>query len=158
MPDQHQGSESLTDPIAKPIPVEKQRAMGDVFDRWRINQGWNPWDDTTQDMAIASWVHSLDRENVPAAAYSELYELVLKTRALAIQNGKTIPGFGVELLLAHWTGEHGLRAELRRREVEQGRTLANNAESQCKDCFGSGWKTIMKGDYPGTVKCDHGNS
>jgi hypothetical protein len=63
-----QANESSTADIG--IPVEQQQSMGDVFDRWRLNQGWNPWDDTTQDLAIASWCHTLDREEIPYTAYS----------------------------------------------------------------------------------------
>lgn len=143
------------DRIAKHIPVDKRRAMGDVFDRWRLNQGWNPWDDTTQEMAITSWVHSLDREHVPASAYSELYELTLVRRASALQAGKTIPSFGVELMIACWSGDWGLRAELKQREIDAGRTLGENAESVCQLCLGTGFQSIERYGYQGMVKCDH---
>lgn len=126
--------------------------MGDVFDRWRLNCGWNPWDNKTQMAAIASFVHSLDREGVPASAYSELYERVLQMRAKAIQDGKQIPNFGVDLMLAQWTGEWGLRAQLRQREVEAGRTLAANAESVCQRCSGTGYEIV---EGKGARKCDH---
>jgi len=131
--------------------------MGDVFDRWRLNQGWNPWDNNTQMAAISSFVATLDRENVPAAAYMELYERSIQMRTTAIQNGKSLPNFGAELLLACWNGEHGLRAEMRQREVERGRTLAANAESVCQYCFGSGFRQLDPADYFSPVrKCDHG--
>lgn len=131
--------------------------MGDVFDRWRLNCGWNPWDDRTQMAAIASFVHSLDRESIPATAYSELYERVLGMRAKALQDGKQIPNFGVDLMLSCWTGEWGLRNELRQREIDAARTLPGNAESVCQHCFGTGFKTVRDGAYSNAVKCDHGN-
>lgn len=109
--------------------------MGDVFDRWRLNCGWNPWDDLTQEAAIASFVHSLDRENVPEIYYGELYERVIELRKKALVNGKEIPRFGVELMLACW---HQLRVEIREREIERGRTLTGQAQSQCLDCEGTG--------------------
>ena len=129
--------------------------MGDVFDRWRLNCGWNPWDNKTQMAAIASFVYSLDREQVPASAYSELYERVLKMRAKALQDGKQIPNFGVDLMLAAWTGEWGLKAELKQREIDAGRTLPANAETVCQYCFGSGFRTRQEGVYSVSVKCDH---
>lgn len=116
--------------------------MGDVFDRWRINQGWNPWDNKTQMAAIASFVHTLDAEAVPANAYSQLYERVLKSRVTAIQAGKQLPNFGVELMLAEWLGPYGLKTEWKQREIDGGRTLPSNAESVCQDCFGTGIKII----------------
>ena len=102
--------------------------------------------------AIASFVHTLDREGVPASAYSELYERVLQMRAKAIQDGKQIPNFGVDLMIAQWTGEWGLRNQLRQREVEAGRTLTSNAESRCERCFGSGFEVV---EGKGARRCDH---
>jgi len=148
---------SPTESIAREIPVEKRRAMGDVFDRWRLNCGWNPWDDITQSAAIASFVYTLDREKVPETAYNELYERVLQLRATALQAGKQIPQFGVDLMLSCWDGEHGLRNELRQREIDAGRTLANNAESVCEWCGGSGWATVIKDGLAGVKRCNHGN-
>lgn len=132
--------------------------MGDVLDRWRLNQGWNPWDNTTQEMAIASWCHSLDREQIPFTAYAELYERVLRRRATAISSGRDVPKFGVELLIAEWDGEYGLRNELKRREIDARRTLTGQAKSQCIRCFGTDIETfydengVKLGSRPG---CKH---
>ena len=132
--------------------------MGDVFDRWRLNQGWNPWDNSTQEMAIASWCHTLDLAGVPYSAYSELYERVLQRRASAVSSGKPIPNFGVELMLAEWEGEYGLRAQLREHEIDRGRTLTGNAESQCDSCYGTG-RVLLKDDRGRVIgtgsRCGH---
>lgn len=133
------------------IPRDKMMAMGDVFDRWRLNQGWNPWDNDTQMAAIKSWVHTLDIENIPASAYGPLYERALLRRATAINQGRTIPTFGVELMLAEWMGENGYQRELRQKEIDAGRTLGANAESVCQHCHGSGFKFVDGG----VTKCDH---
>ena len=107
-------------------------------------------------MAIASFVRTLDREGVPATAYHELYERVLQVRANAIQSGRSIPSFGVELLVSQWTGEHGLQAAMRQREIDAGRTLMPNAETVCASCDGSGWARTEQGGRTGVVKCTHG--
>lgn len=134
--------------------------MGDVLDRWRINCGWNPWDDATQDAGIASYVHTLDRYDVPAKLYGELYERVIQLRTSAIIAGKQIPNFGAEIMLACWQGESGLRDELRRREIEERRTLPSVAASQCPRCGGleAGLEQIYDadGNLQGSRKgCDH---
>lgn len=113
------------------------------------------YDDNTQDLAIQSWVRSLDREGVPHQAYCELYERALASRAIGISKGKDVKPFGVEFLVAEWIGEHGLKAELREREIAKGRTLAANAESVCSLCNGSGWKTVGEGRNAPVAKCDH---
>lgn len=109
--------------------------MGDVLDRWRLNLGRNLSDDKTQLATIASYVHSLDRERVPASAYAELYERVLTLRADALRAGKQVPQFGVELMLSCWPS---LRSDLREREIRAGRTLTETAESGCPRCYGTG--------------------
>jgi hypothetical protein len=120
-----------------PIPTDKRRAMGEVIDRWRLNQGYNPYDNAAQELAIQSWCASLDAEGVPHTAYAELYQRAVTTRAMAIQSGKSLPNFGVELLLAGWIGEHGLRNELRQREydarVKAGRTLGTSPDADAMD-------------------------
>lgn len=121
-----------------PVPKDKAQAIGDVLDRWRLNNGWNPWDDDSHDAASLSFVHSLDLEGVPPQHYNELYERSLRSRVAAMQNGKQLPTFGVELMIAEWLGPHGLKAALRQREIESGRVLTGNAESQCPKCFGTG--------------------
>ena len=142
------------------IPLDKQNALGDVLDRWRLNQGWNPWDHETQMMAIASWVSVLDREDIPASAYNELYERALETRAHALKTGKQLPNFGAELLLAEWIGEGGFRRELRQREIDSGRSLTSNVQSRCQRCFGTNMEHAFDADgnnlgiIQGKV-CDH---
>lgn len=127
--------------------------MGDVLDRWRLNQGFNPYDEPTQLAAIASWVHVLDRDGVPANAYCELYERALRTRAMAIQNGRDIPRMGVELMIAGWLGENGLMRE-RQKGTNKYRDLLNEPryEPKCDRCMDTG--KIMKGAFFGE-KCDH---
>jgi hypothetical protein len=130
-------------------------AMGDVIDRWRLNQGWNPYDNDTQMLAIQSWVHILDAEKIPAEAYGELFERALSLRALAIAQNKNLPNFGAELLLACWMGENGLCREMEQRRINSGRYLGDNAASVCRHCHGSGWRTIKEGNYSFAKKCDH---
>ena len=150
-----QPTSSQIDHTAPRISVEKQQALGDVFDRWRLNNGWNPWDDKTQMAAIASWVRTLDRENIPASAYHELYERALQTRAAALQSSRNIPNFGAELLLAEWLGPNGLRAEIRQREIDRGRTLGANAATVCRHCNGSGFRHTSTEPSSPVRRCDH---
>lgn len=129
--------------------------MGEVLDRWRLNQGYNPYDNTTQDLAIQSWVHLMDREGVPASCYGELYERAIVSRAATVASGKQLPQFGAELLLAEWTGPNGLQRELNDRAIRQGRTLTANAPAACAKCNGSGWRPVGEGRTAPVTPCDH---
>lgn len=145
-------------PTGRQIPVENESALGDVIDRWRLNLGWRPLDNESQSLAIQSWFHILESENVPAAAYNELFDRAIKLRALRMSQNQSVPDFGVELLLACWEGENGLRKELERRRIAEGKTLSQNAASQCRFCFGSGMRFRFdeSGKAVGIVgKCDH---
>lgn len=131
--------------------------MGQVLDRWRLNQGWNPWDNDTQMAAIKSYVYTLDAEQVPLTAYMELYERSLRSRVTAMQHGKQLPNFGVELMLAEWLGPHGLKKELQQREIDAGRTLTGYAESRCPKCDGTGMERVLDPQGRPTVRkgCQH---
>lgn len=74
-----------------------------------------------------------------------------------MRESKDVPTMDATLLVSQWTGEYGLRNELRQKEVAAGRTLTGNAESVCEFCLGTGWKTEIVGGYSSAVKCDHGN-
>lgn len=152
--DQQQPKSSSIDRI-EPIPREKQEAMGDIIDRWRLNLGWNVHDDHTQAIAIQSWVTTLDRENVPHDAYGELYDRALVTRATQLANGRNVQNFGVEYLLAEWVGPSGLRMEWSELEIHRGRTLTSVTAAGCEYCKGSGFRTVGDGRYAGVTKCDH---
>jgi len=130
--------------------------MGDVFDRHRINQMQQPLDDGTQDIAIRSWCHTLDRHEVPWQLYGELYERCVRTRAAAMSSGEFVPQFGIELMVSEWPA---LEREIRQREIDSGRLLSQNAETNCPHCFGSGYR--YKFDADGVAlgvtgkPCDH---
>lgn len=152
----HRQRSSETEAIAAVLTDEKREKLGDVIDRWRLNLGWRPLDDASQEMAIQSWANVLDSERVPPEAYNELFNRALQLRALMFSQGKDAPKFGVELMLACWIGPNGLRSEARQREIGQDRTLTANAESVCQHCFGTGWRRTEDGYGVGTVsRCDH---
>jgi len=116
---------------------EKKRAIGEILDRWRLNEGWLPRDAASQDFEIQSYIASLDRARVPFDAYNELFERSLVTRAIAIQQGRTLPIFGVELLLAHWLGENGLAKE-RQIRLNGDRQLNPTCDQVCSRCLDTG--------------------
>lgn len=145
---------SETAGITKPDQIKLQR-LGEVIDRWRLNLGWRPLDPDSLYLAAQSWLAVLDAESVPAEVYNELFNRALRLRASAISAGRNVPDFGVELLIACWTGEHGLQRELAEKRIQEGRTLTANAESVCMLCFGSGFKEIEKHSTRGVIRCDH---
>lgn len=129
-----------------------------LINKSRLLNGWLTRTASELDPTIRTWHEVFRHYEIPVAAFDGLYKRAFDVRQSKLQQGKEPPAMDATLLVSQWTGEHGLKAELKRREVDHGRTLATNAESQCQLCFGSGYKTVEKDGYPGSVKCDHGNS
>jgi len=86
-------------------------------------------------------------------AYPELYQRGFDVRQSKLQKGEQPPQMDATLLVSQWTGSFGLKAELRQREIDAGRTLGANAESICQHCHGGGFRFVEGG----VVKCDHAN-
>ena len=114
--------------------------MGDVIDRWRLNKGWNPLDNESQDLAISSWVNVLDSENIPASAYNELFVRALKLRASLFSQGKQPPEMGIELMLSCW---ESLAQEIEQKRIAEKRYLPETAASDCPRCFGLGKESVF---------------
>lgn len=110
----------------------------------------------TQDLAIQSWVHALDREGVPPHLYGELYDRAIATRAAILADGGKLQNFGVEFLIAEWIGESGLRRSRFKADVAERRMLPNVSASACDDCGGTGFKPVSDERYPGVTRCFHG--
>lgn len=120
--------------------------------------GWGAAKRGDLDATIRVWFEAFTSFRIPADAYDALYKRAIEVRANELQRGNTPPTFGAELMISCWTGANGLRAEIEERRVRDGRTLTENAASQCVKCFGSGHEYMFdeKGRTYGVVgKCDH---
>jgi len=106
----------------------------------------------SEPMAI-TWIEQLDREQIPYSQYFELYTRCIGLRARRIEQGLKCDDFSVDMMIACWPN---LQRELKQKEIDQGRTLPNNAESVCPKCFGSGFELYREGQYQYTRKCQHG--
>lgn len=137
----------------------KASAMGDILDRYRLDQGWGVFDDSTLVAMMQSYFAILDPEGVPHQAYGTLYNLFVGTRARARHAGKEPPGFGPDAMLAEWIGEHGLRSGWANHPHNTGpRQLSESAPTQCVRCHGTGMEQVFdsEGRSLGRRKgCEH---
>jgi hypothetical protein len=121
--------------------------------------GWQTRTAQELDQTIRTWGEMFNHYQIPLTAYPQLYQRGFDVRQQKLQTGGDVPQMDATLLVSQWTGEYGLRAELRQREIDAGRTLGANAASVCKHCNGSGFKRVTGFDYQGgytcVVKCDH---
>ena len=114
--------------------------------------GWTTRTAQELDQTIRTWGEMFAHYQIPVSAYPELYQRGFDVRQLKMREGKDVPQMDATLMVSQWTGDWGLRAQLRQREVEAGRTLASNAESICQRCLGSGWEVV---EGKGARRCDH---
>lgn len=134
---------------------EQHAALFAVINKSRMLNGWQTRTAQELDQTIRTWGEMMNSYNIPIDSYPELYKRAFDVRQERMRSAKDVPQMDATLLVSQWTGEWGLRNELRRRKVDEGRTLPANAESVCRDCDGTGFKTVQQGQYSGLVKCDH---
>ncbi len=120
--------------------------------------GWATRTAQELDPTIRTWSEAFSFYNIPVSAYPELYQRAFDLRQSKMQSTGDAPQMDATLLVSQWTGQHGLQADLKQREVTAGRTLTGNAESICALCDGTGWMKIDPADWKAPVKrCTHGN-
>lgn len=129
---------------------EAEKALGRIIFKTRLAKGWGAYDETTQRMAVRTWYEIL--RDVPVAAYEELYQRACDYQASRLRDTGQMPEMSAQLMLAQWTGQNGLKAEWRERQIKSGRVLPD----RCEDCYGTGWKHVEQTDgYTGVAKCVH---
>lgn len=120
--------------------------------------GWTSRTAQELDPTIRVWHEMFAAHRIPPTAYDRLYRRAFDARAGALQAGKEPPPLSAELIVAQWTGPNGVRAELEQELVSAGRTLSENAASQCPYCKGSGFREVrdQQGRVIGVKRgCDH---
>lgn len=148
-------NQTPTSSTATVITPDAEKILGTIIFRTRLAKGWNGYEPRTQAMAVQTWHEILQTEKVPHQVYDELYRRACNFQAFILQTGKEPPEMSAQLMLSQWIGESGLRKELAEREIKSGKFLGENAESVCRYCHGSGWRTIKEGNYSFAKKCDH---
>ncbi len=121
------------------ISPTEHAALFTVINKVRLLNGWTSRTAKELDPTIRVWFEALSGYAIPISAYNDLYKRALDVRQSKLQNGnKDVPQIDATLLIAQWEGPHGLKSELRLREIAAGRTLTAQAASQCTKCFGTG--------------------
>lgn len=134
---------------------EQHAALFAVINKSRMLNGWQTRTAQELDQTIRTWGEMMNSYSIPISAYPDLYRRAFDVRQEKLRVANNVPQMDATLLVSQWTGPYGLKNELKQREIDAGRTLPGNAESQCPKCYGTGYKTIQQGSYSGTVKCDH---
>lgn len=140
------------------IPAEQHTALFALVNKSRKLNGWGASTAKELDPQIRTWAEQFTRYAIPISAYGELFNRAFDARIDKMMKTGDGPTMDAALLISQWTGEHGLQAELRRREIEHGRTLADVAASQCERCDGLNMEAVYdkNGVRLGLKKgCDH---
>lgn len=163
---QHSNSQqSISKGNSAPREITKEEEVGlfAVINQVRALQGWSIAPATELEPICKVWWMEFSRFNIPAAQYQTLFQRAhdARIRHVNLNGPKNAPTIDATLLIALWTGDNGLAAEIRRREIESGRFLPSTAASDCEMCFGSGMRKQVNEQNParsGFVVCNHGNA
>lgn len=140
------------------IPPEQHAALFAVINKSRMLNGWGMSTPGELDQQIRTWAEQFNRHDIPIRAYAELYNRAFDVRIEKMTKSGDGPAMDATLLISQWIGEHGLKAEMHRREIESGRILTDVAASQCQRCEGMNMERVFddKGFSLGLKKgCDH---
>jgi hypothetical protein len=139
------------------IPREQHAALFAIINKARLLNGWTTRTAQELDPTIRTWAEAFSWHSIPTSAYPELYKRAFEVRANRMHGGNDVPQMDATLLVSQWVGSYGLQAQWRLKQIEERRSLPTNAESNCDDCLGTGFKMTESGGYRGMVKCTHGN-
>jgi hypothetical protein len=138
------------------ISRDEHAAIFALINKVRLLNGWTMRSAEELDPMIRTWFEMFDRYGIPITAYRELYLRAFDARQRNIDRGGEPPSIDASILVAQWAGEHGLRKELRQRDINSRRVLSENAASACSMCFGSNFKYADANDQgKGVIACDH---
>lgn len=144
------------------IEVDQELAITSLINQFRSMHGWKLYDRTEIAPIVATWKRILDFARIPVRFYQPLFLRATELRSSQIQKGERPSDFSAELLVSQWTGSHGLKAELERKQIAEKRSLPIASRASCPKCLGTGlvhkfnaWGKIV-GVMTGTAgKCDH---
>ncbi len=135
------------------MTADEETALFTIINQVRALHGWSIIAADELEPICKTWWKELDRYRIPHQHYQRLYERALDARIRAINIGsKNIPEIDAIALIAGWTGENGLAAEIRQKEIDAKKFLPPTAESDCDRCFGTGWESVPG---KGARRCDH---
>jgi hypothetical protein len=85
------------------------------------------------DDTIEAWAEMFDHYQIPVEAYQELYQRAFDARQRKMNQGKECPTMDATLLVSQWTGDNGLKKELReQKKIGADRQLQQGGEP-CPD-------------------------
>lgn len=137
------------------IPREQHAALFSVINKSRMQNGWQTKTAAELDATIRTWAEAFAFKKIPAdpAIYQELYLRAFEVRVDAQQQGKDVPQCDAVLLASCWVG---LKHDIEQKRILAGRTLTQNAASDCRHCHGTGRREVVVGGVKGRGGiCDH---
>lgn len=129
----------------------KMIAMCKLIATDSLAMGYNVPDRRDLEVKARVWIEVLDRGNVPAERYLDLYRRASDARIKAMQDGKNT-NLSAELMLSLWEGPNGMRAQL-----SAGTPKPMLGAAVCTRCHGSGFEPFIPPDgrHPGVRRCRH---
>lgn len=137
------------------ITREEEVGLFSIINQARALQGWTLAPAHELAPICKVWWKEFSRYKIHPKHYETLFQRAHDARIQSIKAGaRNIPSIDATLLICQWTGEAGLAAELRQKDIDSHRYLPSTAVSDCELCFGSGIEVVPG---KGARNCTHGN-
>jgi|GEM_PF-5569862 len=153
---------SLQNPPTSTLTIpsrEQHAALFALINKSRLLNGWMTRTAQELDQTIRAWHEIFAKYAIPLTAYHELYLRAFDARQRKMSAGQDVPTMDATLLVAQWTGDNGLRAEMKQREIDRKRTLGANAASVCRYCHGTGFRPVNpEARMSPFTQCDHSDA
>jgi hypothetical protein len=119
--------------------------LGQILDRYRTSQNWQPLPDDDHNQMVAAWLEVLEVSGVPVEHYDSCYRAARQTQIELKAKGESVGPLGAEDLAVEWVKLRELHAEMQREEMRH-RALTESAAAACQRCLGR---------KPAVDTCDH---
>lgn len=130
-----------------PDPQEAAE-LGQLIDRYRLSQGFNPLPTDDHNRAVVAWYEVLAYAKVPRESWPVCYRAAMQRRAERKAEGREVWPLSADDLVAEFQGIRRLNDEL-----DKSRLLPQHAAAPCPRCFGTGFERMPDGSVrPG---CKH---
>jgi hypothetical protein len=142
--------------LTPPTP-EQLKLLIDIVNKIRMLKAWDVLPAGKAEAYARAWAEVLNFHKIQPRFYNRLYRMAIERQVYCRSMGLPVDEITADFLISQWWV---LREQLHKAEIAEGRTLTENAKTQCPYCFGTGmrYKLDENGKTIGvTGICSHQN-
>lgn len=116
---------------------QQAEALGWIISKSRVAIGWNPFQGSDQNLAVATWFEIIGSAKVPQETWEACYRSAMNRRSELKAQGKEVGPLCADDLVAEWWKLRDLHDETSKTKL-----LPSQAAGTCLKCFGTGFERM----------------